>query len=84
MKIGRPFTSVGFSVDGSTAVLTSAEDKRVWSWDLSQAAVAGPAAAAGAQAALMPLLNFNQLGGEVCDVGLNKHATGAKVAPCAA
>jgi WD40 repeat protein len=34
---GRPFNSVGFSPDGSTAVLAAAEDKRVMLWDLSAA-----------------------------------------------
>jgi WD40 repeat protein/serine/threonine protein kinase len=61
---GRPFTSVGFSPDGSTAILTSPEDKRVSLWDLSvQAAVANPQAEGASS--LRPLLDFNQLGGEV-------------------
>jgi WD40 repeat protein len=34
---GKPFNSVGFSPDGSSAVLTAAEDKRVHVWDLSVA-----------------------------------------------
>jgi WD40 repeat protein/serine/threonine protein kinase len=61
---GHPFTSVGFSPDGSTAILTSPEDKLVSLWDLSvQAAVQNPQAEGAA--ALRPILDFNQLGGEV-------------------
>src|SRR3954449_6220387 len=44
---GRPFNSVGFSPDGSMAILTSSEDKRVSLWDLSLAAIRGPANLAG-------------------------------------
>jgi WD40 repeat protein len=40
---GRPFNSVGFSPDGSTAILTSSQDKRVSLWDLSlQSAIRNP------------------------------------------
>ncbi len=57
---GRPFNAVGFSPDGSTAVLTSAEDKRVSLWDVSAAVVA-----TNQQQALRPLLDFNRMGSEV-------------------
>src|SRR4029077_14734012 len=61
---GRPFNSVGFSPDGSTAILTSTEDKRVSLWDLSvQAAIRTPPGEAAGT--LRPLLNFNDIGGEV-------------------
>ena len=64
------FNSVGFSPDGSTAILTSSEDKRVSLWDLSvQSAIRNPQTAIAANSApistLRPLLNFNKLGGEV-------------------
>lgn len=75
---GQPFTSVSFSPDGSTALLTSPQDKQVMQWDLSlQTAI--PAAQPGAktlpnavravgtqtEAALRPFLDFNKIGGEV-------------------
>jgi WD40 repeat protein/serine/threonine protein kinase len=72
---GKPFNSAGFSPDGSTAVLTASEDKRVSLWDLSvQRAglrVEAPATeSVNAQdsrpnAQLQQWLDFNQLGGEV-------------------
>jgi hypothetical protein len=72
---GKPFNSVGFSSDGSTAVLTSSEDKLVRLWDLSLEgsgfSVQGsePQSAIAAQRAskstLSAVLDFNQLGGEV-------------------
>jgi len=57
---GQPFNAVGFSPDGSTAVLTSAGDKQVSLWDLSAAAVA-----ANQQSTTQPLLDFQKLGSEV-------------------
>ncbi|HEX2475328.1 MAG TPA: protein kinase [Lacipirellulaceae bacterium] len=65
---GKPFNSAALSPDGSAVVLTSTEDRRVWLWDVSTARVAiGPAAGdANATSQLLePLLDFNQLGGEV-------------------
>jgi WD40 repeat protein/serine/threonine protein kinase len=63
------FNAVGFSPDGSTAILTSSEDKRVALWDLSvQSAIRNPQAAIGGATAdltLRPFVDFNQLGGEV-------------------
>ena len=54
---------MGFSPDGSTAILTSSEDKRVSLWDLSvQSEIRNPQAEV---ATLRPLLDFNELGGEV-------------------
>jgi WD40 repeat protein/serine/threonine protein kinase len=60
---GKAFNSAGFSPDGSTAVLSSSEDKRVWRWDLS--AAQGAASPATADQLGPPLLDFNSLGGEV-------------------
>jgi WD40 repeat protein/serine/threonine protein kinase len=61
---GRPFNSVGFSPDGSTAILTSSEDKRVSLWDLSvQSAVQNPQTEV--PSVLQPFLDFNEIGGEV-------------------
>ena len=69
---GKPFNAIGISPDGSTAVLTSSEDKQVSLWDLSAAS-----AGFGVQGQiprpqppalprhLRPFLDFNQLGGEV-------------------
>ncbi len=71
---GKPFNSVGFSPDGSTAILTSSEDKLVSLWDLSvQSAIVTPTASPQSptvantktQATATTLLDFNQLGGEV-------------------
>ncbi|HVT27244.1 MAG TPA: WD40 repeat domain-containing protein, partial [Lacipirellulaceae bacterium] len=67
---GQPFNSVGFSPDGSTAILTSSEDKRVWLWDLSvQTAIKNPQTKAAisnqSDTTLRPFLDFNQFGGEV-------------------
>ena len=71
---GRPFNSVGFSPDGSTAILTSSEDKRVSLWDLSVAdrelsgirttrtAITQPSTL---NPQLQSFLDFNQIGGEV-------------------
>jgi hypothetical protein len=60
---GQPFNSVGFSPDGSTAILTSSQDKLVSTWDLSvQSEIRNPQAES---TTLRPLLNFNQIGGEV-------------------
>ncbi len=65
---GKPFNSAALSPDGSTIVLTSTEDRRVWLWDVSTARVAIGSTAGDPNAAsqlLEPLLDFNQLGGEV-------------------
>jgi WD40 repeat protein/serine/threonine protein kinase len=63
---GRPFNSVSFSPDGSMAILTSSEDKRVSMWDLSvQSAIRNPQSAIATETTLRPFLDFNQLGGEV-------------------
>src|SRR3954449_6336382 len=67
---GKPFNSVGFSPDGSLAILTSGEDKRVSLWDLSvQAAIRGPANVTGVNpqngvaSTLQTFLDFNEIGG---------------------
>jgi WD40 repeat protein len=65
---GTAFNSAALSPDGSTAVLTATEDKRVWLWDLSVARAASNSAAVDATAGvelLQPLLDFNLQGGEV-------------------
>jgi WD40 repeat protein/serine/threonine protein kinase len=64
---GKKFNSAGFSPDGSTAVVTSSEDKRVWLWHLSAAQAATNRAAidSGAAELLELMLDFNRLGGEV-------------------
>jgi hypothetical protein len=72
---GKPFNSAGFSPDGSTAVLTSSEDKLVWLWDLSlegsgirvQGSAAGLANSRPStlNPQLQPFLDFNKTGGEV-------------------
>lgn len=67
---GEPFNAASFSLDGNTAVLTSAEDKRVWLWDLSAERADLPPQNATTNLPIPiirsePLLDFNQLGGEV-------------------
>jgi hypothetical protein len=76
---GKPFNHVAYSPDGSMAVLTSAEDKLVYVWDLSAEVGSGfrvqrprqqhlnpePRSRRGDNPFLRPLLDFNQLGGEV-------------------
>jgi WD40 repeat protein len=62
-----PFNSIGFSPDGSSAVLSAFEAKLVFLWDLSAAtanAAAGQPAAATGQS-LEPFLDFNTIGGEI-------------------
>jgi WD40 repeat protein/serine/threonine protein kinase len=66
----KPFTSVAFSPDGSTALLTSSESKKVWRWDLSllnaiRTPQPGVQPNAGAQGTLTQLIDFKTLGGEV-------------------
>jgi WD40 repeat protein len=62
----KPFTSVAFSPDGSAALLTSSESKKVWRWDLSlQTAIRNPQPNAAAQGTLTQLIDFQTLGGEV-------------------
>jgi WD40 repeat protein len=64
----KAFNSAALSPDGSTVVLSSTEDRRVWLWDVSTARVAINPTAGEANAAaqlLEPLLDFSQLGGEV-------------------
>ena len=70
---GKPFKANDISPDGSTALLTSSEDKQVLLWDLSAASAGFGAQDANPQPPapsplplhLRPFLNFNQLGGEV-------------------
>ena len=67
---GTPFNSAAFSPDGRTAVLTAAEDNRVWLWDVS-AATAATNPTNGqfdANSSLLELfLDFNKVGGRVWD-----------------
>jgi WD40 repeat protein len=62
---GKSFNAVGFSPDGSMAALTSAEEKRVWMWNLSATTAATNARGNAAAGLLTEYLNFNKLGGEV-------------------
>jgi WD40 repeat protein/serine/threonine protein kinase len=72
---GKPFKSNDISPDGSTALLTSSENKQVSLWDLSAAAAGFRVQGSDSDALnpelqtlnphLRPFLNFNQLGGEV-------------------
>jgi WD40 repeat protein/serine/threonine protein kinase len=65
---GKRFNWGAISPDGSTAALTSTEDKAVWLWDLSAAREAGIQSAGDFDAEsglLRQILDFNQQGGEV-------------------
>ena len=70
---GKPFKSNDISPDGSTALLTSSEDKQVLLWDLSAASagfvyktqIPNPQPPVPCPLTCRPFLNFNQLGGEV-------------------